>query len=79
MTAKSRIFAAAAGLLLIGNPALAQKPGGTLKIYFFDSPATAATIGNFIAICVSPANCGDHARMHRRAPSIPGGAAGKPG
>src|SRR5258708_23430963 len=40
MTAKLRIFAAVAGLLLIGNPASAQKPGGTLKMYFFDSPAS---------------------------------------
>ena len=34
----------AAGLLLLGigggQPALAQKPGGVLKVYFFDSPAS---------------------------------------
>jgi peptide/nickel transport system substrate-binding protein len=40
MAAKLPIVAAAAGLLLIGTPALAQKPGGTLKMYFFDSPAS---------------------------------------
>ena len=37
------VVAAAAGLLLgmsIGNPALAQKRGGILKMYFFDSPAS---------------------------------------
>ena len=37
------VIAAAAGLLLgigIGNPASAQKPGGILKVYFFDSPAS---------------------------------------
>ena len=37
-------FAAALGLSLavtLGHaPALAQKPGGTLKLYFFDSPAS---------------------------------------
>src|SRR6266478_190214 len=26
--------------LIVGNPALAAKPGGVLKIYFFDSPAS---------------------------------------
>jgi len=34
---------AATGMLLgmtFGNPAWAQKPGGTLKMYFFDSPAS---------------------------------------
>ncbi len=43
MTAKLRILAAAAALIVgtaFGNPASAQKPGGTLKIYFFDSPAS---------------------------------------
>ena len=43
MSATPKIFAAAAGLLLgitIGNPASAQKPGGILKMYFFDSPAS---------------------------------------
>jgi peptide/nickel transport system substrate-binding protein len=32
--------AALAAVLSIGGPALAQKPGGTLKMYFFDSPAS---------------------------------------
>src|SRR5229473_5676689 len=40
MAVKLPIVAAAAGLLLIGSPALAQKPGGVLKMYFFDSPAS---------------------------------------
>src|SRR6202795_1377916 len=40
MVLKLPIFAVAAGLLLIGNPASGQKPGGTLKMYFFDSPAS---------------------------------------
>src|SRR5713226_6639267 len=43
MAGKLAIFAAAAGLLLgtaLGNPASAQKPGGVLKVYFFDSPAS---------------------------------------
>src|ERR1700686_2244364 len=34
---------AAAGVLLgitLGDPASAQKPGGILKVYFFDSPAS---------------------------------------
>ena len=40
---KTRVLVVIAALLLIGgvaNSALAQKRGGTLKIYFFDSPAT---------------------------------------
>jgi peptide/nickel transport system substrate-binding protein len=43
MSETPKIFAAAVGLLLgitIGNPASAQKPGGILKMYFFDSPAS---------------------------------------
>src|SRR5438067_5555275 len=43
MTAKSKMLAAAAALVLAigsGNPALAQKTGGVLKMYFFDSPAS---------------------------------------
>src|SRR5947207_3402956 len=39
----SAAVVAVAGLLLaigIGSPALAQKPGGILKMYFFDSPAS---------------------------------------
>src|SRR5438128_12637489 len=40
MALKLPIVAAVAGLMLIGNPALAQKPGGILKVYFFDSPAS---------------------------------------
>src|SRR5260221_6072677 len=40
MVVKSALIAAAAGLLLIGNPAQAQKSGGILKVYFFDSPAS---------------------------------------
>ena len=38
-----RVLAAAGSLLLafsIGEAAYAQKPGGTLKMYFFDSPAS---------------------------------------
>src|SRR5688572_30234911 len=38
-----QVFAAALGLSLsvaLGDPALAQKPGGVLKMYFFDSPAS---------------------------------------
>jgi len=48
MTAKLPIFAVAAGILLgisIGGPAAAQKPGGILKIYFFDSPASMSIHG----------------------------------
>src|SRR5437588_878689 len=43
MAVRLPIFAVAAGLLLgtaIAGPASAQKPGGILKIYFFDSPAS---------------------------------------
>src|SRR6266487_6845069 len=43
MAAKVRILAAAVALFVgtaIGDPASAQKPGGTLKVYFFDSPAS---------------------------------------
>src|SRR5881397_2372882 len=43
MTGKSGMLAAVAALgLAIGavTPALAQKPGGILKVYFFDSPAS---------------------------------------
>jgi peptide/nickel transport system substrate-binding protein len=43
MTAIRHVFAAALGLALavtLGHPALAQKPGGILKMYFFDSPAS---------------------------------------
>src|SRR5436309_7802927 len=43
MTGKSGMLAAVAALGLairIGAPALAQKPGGILKVYFFDSPAS---------------------------------------
>ena len=43
MAGKLAILAAAAGLLLgaaLGNPASAQKRGGVLKVYFFDSPAS---------------------------------------
>jgi len=43
MAVKLAIVAAAAGVLLgttLGNPASAQKPGGILKMYFFDSPAS---------------------------------------
>src|SRR5881394_4033935 len=43
MAVRLPIFAVAAGLLLgtaIAGPALAQKPGGILKVYFFDSPAS---------------------------------------
>jgi len=44
MTAIRHVFAAAVGLSLamtLGGPAaLAQKPGGILKMYFFDSPAS---------------------------------------
>ena len=43
MTLRSKIIAAVTVLLLGisgGGPALAQKPGGILKVYFFDSPAS---------------------------------------
>ena len=43
MASKFPIFALAAGLVFgtaIGGPASAQKTGGVLKIYFFDSPAS---------------------------------------
>src|SRR5712692_8474843 len=43
MTGKSKMLAAVAALGLAigaGTPALAQKPGGIFKIYFFDSPAS---------------------------------------
>jgi hypothetical protein len=43
MSETPKIIAALAGLLLgiaIGNPASAEKAGGTLKMYFFDSPAS---------------------------------------
>ena len=42
MGSRHHVFLVAAGLLLAaaGNPALAQKPGGVLKMYFFDSPAS---------------------------------------
>src|SRR5688572_26899963 len=43
MSETPKIFVAVAALLLalaIGNPASAQKQGGTLKMYFFDSPAS---------------------------------------
>jgi peptide/nickel transport system substrate-binding protein len=43
VTAKSHLFAAALTLsfgIAMGQSALAQKPGGTLKMYFFDSPAS---------------------------------------
>src|SRR3954465_6437348 len=49
MRLKRHAFAAAGGLLVgiglglglgLGNPALAQNQGGTLKVYFFDSPAS---------------------------------------
>src|SRR3977135_3451697 len=43
MTAKLRILAAAVALFVgtaFVNPASAQKPGGTLKVYFFDSPSS---------------------------------------
>ena len=43
MASRSRFVAVAAGLLLgisITSPASAQKPGGILKMYFFDSPAS---------------------------------------
>ena len=43
MTLRSKIIAAVAVLFLGisgGEPALAQKQGGVLKVYFFDSPAS---------------------------------------
>ena len=43
MTLDLRVLAAAGSLLLafsIGETAFAQKQGGTLRIYFFDSPAS---------------------------------------
>src|SRR6266852_6331093 len=43
MASRLHIIAVAAGLcfgMAVGGPASAQKPGGTLKIYFFDSPAS---------------------------------------
>src|ERR1700675_3211995 len=43
MAVKLSIVAVAAGMLLgitLGDPASAQKPGGVLKVYFFDSPAS---------------------------------------
>ena len=42
MGSRHHVFLVAAGLLLAaaGNPALAQRPGGVLKMYFFDSPAS---------------------------------------
>src|SRR6266849_6024484 len=43
MTAKLPILSAVAGLLFaaaIAGPASAQKPGGILKVYFFDSPSS---------------------------------------
>src|SRR5258708_13306683 len=40
MALKLPILAVAVGLLLIGNPAMAQKPVGTLKMYFSDRPAS---------------------------------------
>ena len=43
MASRYAILAVLSGLLLAAwgaEPALAQKPGGTLKIYFFDSPAS---------------------------------------
>ncbi len=43
MAVKLSTFAVAAGVLLgitLGDPASAQKPGGILKVYFFDSPAS---------------------------------------
>ncbi len=61
MTVKLPIFAVAVGLFFataIGSSALAQKPGGILKIYFFDSPssmsiheeATFATLGPMMGV-----------------------------
>jgi hypothetical protein len=43
MTLDLRVLAAAGSLLLafsIGETAFAQKQGGTLRIHFFDSPAS---------------------------------------
>ena len=43
MTLTGRLIAAAVAVLLgiaAGSPAIAQKRGGILKIYFFDSPAS---------------------------------------
>jgi peptide/nickel transport system substrate-binding protein len=43
MTGIRHIFATAFALslaLVLGNAAIAQKPGGTLKMFFFDSPAS---------------------------------------
>ena len=43
MASRLHIIAIAAGLcfgIAVGGPASAQKPGGTLKVYFFDSPAS---------------------------------------
>ena len=43
MTGKSHVGAVWLGLALgmaLCQPALAQKPGGNLKVYFFDSPAS---------------------------------------
>src|SRR5690242_489902 len=43
MTAKTKIFGMIGGLLLAAAaaaPAMAQKAGGILKMYFFDSPAS---------------------------------------
>src|SRR6201991_2320771 len=43
MTLNTRLVAVTIGLALalaLGNPAAAQKRGGVLKMYFFDSPAS---------------------------------------
>src|SRR5215208_3845663 len=43
MTCKSKLVAVAAALLvaaIVGDPAVAQKQGGVLKVFFFDSPAS---------------------------------------
>jgi peptide/nickel transport system substrate-binding protein len=47
MRRRLRLFAAAGGLLgamAVGNPAVAQKPGRTLRVYHRDSPASMSTI-----------------------------------
>src|ERR1700716_1420204 len=42
MAVRSHLVALAAAALLavVGDPASAQKPGGILRMYFFDSPAS---------------------------------------
>jgi len=65
VTRAFRVFAALGALgmaILTAGPALAQKQGGTLRIYHRDSPASMSiheegTVGVIISICVSVGSC----------------------